>query len=470
MKRLLSYCLALPLSAVLALCGCLDDDGAPGGNADLAHNPNGGDGGTQHDMAMMNNMGGGDMSNNMGGGDMSNNMGGGDMATSHMPGAYGFGSHPMPYPSDVLHPTGSQASLDSAVEQAYDTWKGQYVKQGCGGYYVLSGGGTGAGVGDEVSEGHGYGMVITAIMAGYDPNAQTVFDGMYTFFHKFPTATHQNLMAWTVDVAGGCKPQTDSATDGDLDIGFALLLADKQWPNQGYLQKAMAVIADLKDGDMHQTTHEPTLGDWATSTDPQYNATRPSDFMLDHFRSFGNASGDATWMMGVSSVYDLIATIQTNNSPQTGLLPDFVINTTATPTPAGPNFLEGAADGDYFYNSCRVPWRVATDYLVSSDGRSKTAMQAINKWIMGHVGGDPSKILDGYTLTGGKAPGQSGPSSAFSSPFGVSAMLGSGTGNQSADQAWLDAIWSSRAINEDYYADSITMLCMIVMSGNWWSP
>jgi hypothetical protein len=87
----------------------------------------------------------------------------------------------------------------------------------------------------------------------------------------------------------------------------------------------------------------------------------------------------------------------------------------------------------------------------------------MNNWIMTETNHDPSQIRDGYTLSGGKGAGQSGPSSAFSSPFGVAAMLGT-------DQAWLDAIWSSRAINEDYYGDSITMICMIVMSGNWCTP
>jgi endo-1,4-beta-D-glucanase Y len=330
----------------------------------------------------------------------------------------------------------------------------------------LSGGGTGPDVGDEVSEGHGYGMVITALMAGYDPEARTIFDGMYTFFKEFPTTTHQNLMAWTVNVAGGCtipSMQSDSATDGDLDIAYALLLAEKQWPGNGYLQKAKDVIADLKDGDMHQTTHQPLLGDWATPGDSQYNATRPSDFMLDHFRAYGAATGDLTWSQSVDSVYSLIASMQSSFSPSTGLLPDFIVNTTSSPAPAAANFLEGPGDGQYNYNSCRVPWRVTTDYVVSSDARSKAAIQEMNAWIMNETGGDPSQILDGYTLSGGKGAGQSGPSSAFSSPFGVAAMLGT-------DQAWLDALWTSRAIDEDYYADSITMLCMIVMSGNWCVP
>jgi hypothetical protein len=40
----------------------------------------------------------------------------------------------------------------------------------------------------------------------------------------------------------------------------------------------------------------------------------------------------------------------------------------------------------------------------------------------------------------------------------------------SGNQAWLDALWTSRAINEGYFGDSITMYSMLVMSGNWWPP
>jgi endoglucanase len=407
--------------------------------------------------------GGGGTGGSGGGGGGSSGCGAQDLGTST---AYTFGSHPLAYPSDVILPTGTQAALDATTASAYDAWKSKYVKQGCGGYYVLSGGGTGTDVGDEVSEGHGYGMVITAIMAGHDPDARAIFDGMYTFFHEFPTASHANLMSWTVDVAGGCQVpsgQTDSATDGDLDIAYALLLANRQWPGGGYLQKAMAVIADVESGDLHQTTHQPLLGDWASPGDPQYDATRPSDFMLDHLRAFGAATCDATWSQSVESVYQLIAKMQTSFSPSTGLLPDFIVKTTTSPAPAAPSFLEGPADGEYSWNSCRVPWRLATDYIVSRDARAKAAIAKMNSWIMASTSHDPSQIFDGYTLSGGKGSTQSGPSAAFSSPFGVAAMLGN-------DQAWLDAIWTSRHIQEGYYADSITMLSMIVMSGNWWAP
>jgi hypothetical protein len=41
-----------------------------------------------------------------------------------------------------------------------------------------------------------------------------------------------------------------------------------------------------------------------------------------------------------------------------------------------------------------------------------------------------------------------------------------------SNQAWLDALWEEIAASapEDYYEDSIKLLSMIAVSGNWWSP
>jgi endo-1,4-beta-D-glucanase Y len=448
---------------LLFLNGCGGSSGGNGGNGGSGGNGGGvGGGGGNGGMGGGGGNGGGGGAGGAGGGG-----GGGGGPASNTPPAHGFGTHPMPYPPDVLMPSGGQAALDTAVTKAYDAWKAKYVQQGCGGYFVESGGGTGTDVGDEVSEGHGYGMIITAIMAGHDPDAQKIFNGMLAFFKKYPTDSHKNLMAWTVDTMHGCvvpaKAGNDSATDGDLDIAYALLLAEKQWPGNGYGDIAKLVIADIKGGDTNTTTFEPLLGDFTTPGDSMFNATRPSDFMLDHFRAFDTATGDQSWTKTIDNIYTLVDTMQMSFAPKTGLLPDFVINTTAMPMPAPPNFLEDVTDGEYAYNACRVPWRIATDYIVAKEPRAKTAAAKWNSWIMMTTNNDPTMIMDGYKLDGTKGSGQTGTASAFSSPFGVSAMLGS-------DQSWLDKIWSTRSISEDYFGDSITMISMIVMSGNWWTP
>ena len=57
-------------------------------------------------------------------------------------------------------------------------------------------------------------------------------------------------------------PESGSATDGDLDIAFALLLADKQWGSGGaYLAEAKKVIAAIKEKEMNAMTKLPLLAD-----------------------------------------------------------------------------------------------------------------------------------------------------------------------------------------------------------------
>ncbi len=73
---------------------------------------------------------------------------------------------------------------------------------------------------------------------------------------------------------------------------------------------------------------------------------------------------------------------------------------------------------------------------------------------------------------GSLAPGDShGPSLAFSAPFAVAAMT------DAADQAWLDALWNFTVVQDhevdqgdDYYGNTIKVIDMIIMSGNWWEP
>ena len=42
---------------------------------------------------------------------------------------------------------------------------------------------------------------------------------------------------------------------------------------------------------------------------------------------------------------------------------------------------------------------------------------------------------------------------------------------EAANQAWLNALYDSvRAQHEDYYEDSVALLCLLAMSGNFWDP
>jgi endo-1,4-beta-D-glucanase Y len=392
------------------------------------------------------------------------------------------GSPKRPFPQHTAYAPGTikpnqhtQDELDAAVQKAYRAWKQAYLKSGCGAgrFYVDPGqdvGGSGSKRSISISEGHGYGMVITALMAGADPDAKGIFDGMYAFFRDHPSSGSRDLMAWKQ--LEGCQnvdPRgTSSAADGDMDIAYALLLADGQWGSGGsinYRQEAIKVIGALKDKAVNLRTHTILLGDWVSAGDTQhYYGTRSSDFMLEHLRAYAAATGDAEWTRVADRGYELIDAMQRQYSAATGLLPDFIQQLDAKPQPARPRFLESDTDGQYAYNACRTPWRIATDYLLAGDSRALKALQPINTWLRAATGGDPLRIYGGYKLDGTPTVNYYEP--AFAAPFGVGAMVGA------ENQKWLNAVWDQLASSPSnrYYGDTLRMQALIVMSGNWWSP
>ncbi|MFU1793732.1 glycosyl hydrolase family 8 [Paenibacillus azoreducens] len=385
-----------------------------------------------------------------------------------IPAGFAFASPNKPFPQHTTYTSGtikpnnvSQSTMDSAVQSKWDSWKSAYLKPaGTGKYYVKY-----QSNGDTVSEAHGYGMLATVLMAGYDSNAQVYFDGLYKYYKEHPSDNNPYLMAWKQNSSFQNIEGADSATDGDMDIAYSLLLADKQWGSSGsinYLQAAKDMINAIMQSDVNQAQWTLRLGDWAT--DSKYkDATRPSDFMLNHMKGFQAATGDSRWNNVIDKTYTIINSIYNNYSSSTGLLPDFVVLSGGAYKPAPADFLEGANDGNYEYNSCRTPWRITTDYLITGDNRALNQLNQMNTWIKGKVSSNPSSVKDGYKLNGSVVGSYN--SGAFYAPFGVSAMT------SSANQSWLNSVWSKTAgsSNEGYYEDSIKLFSMIMMSGNWWT-
>ncbi|OAB47597.1 glycosyl hydrolase family 8 [Paenibacillus antarcticus] len=404
-----------------------------------------------------------------------------------------------PFPQHTSLATGSikpnhqpQTQIDATVARLFDDWKKKYLKSNPhlkpsdpAQYYVWYADGDWFEKEHDdildvdydaitVSEAHGYGMLITAYLAGHDPEAKSYFDGLYRYFRAHPSSINPDLMAWRqgdtgqdiIDVQG-----VDSATDGDMDIAYALLLADSQWGSSGainYLAEAKKVINAIMESDVNHSEWTLKLADWVDDSDPKYGtATRPSDFMLQHLRDFRNVTGDRNWDLVIDKTYSITQELYTNFSPNAGLLPDFVEKKDGKYVPAEPEFLESETDGDYSYNSSRTPWRIGTDYLVSGDARAKGQLNKLTDWVRKQTNDDPSKILAGYKLDGSE-PLEEYSDNSFSAPMMVAAML------DPKNQDWLNRLWDHNAklsTDEDvYFGNTLRLLSMMVVSGNWWSP
>src|SRR5262249_44539187 len=147
-----------------------------------------------------------------------------------------------------------------------------------------------------------------------------------------------------------------------------------------------------------------------------------SDFMPDHLSSFATALG-GDWSHLLDGEYSTFAAVQMHLSPSTGLIPDFILHPAGSVAAAPGGFLEGANDGAYSYNSCRVPWRLAMGAITGGDTRSHDLTQNINTWIQSKTGGDPNQIMAGYQLNGNVISGIDYNDLAFTAPFGVGAMV-----------------------------------------------
>lgn len=387
--------------------------------------------------------------------------------------AYPFPQHLLYAPGSIQPSNFTQAQLDTDVRAFYDYWKQNYVEAAGSTAdgrprYRIAFGKSGAGANATVSEGQGYGMLILPLMAGHDPAAREIFDGLYEFAKAHPSPGESRLMDWKVPRDPGAGGS--SAFDGDADIAYGLALAHAQWGSAGTVNYAAAAnswLAGILAATIGQTSRLPTLGDWASPTSSRQYEPRSSDLMPGHFRAWARFTHDPVWDTVAANSSAVAIAIQTNYSPLTGLLPDFMVgaNPASAVDPAPAGFLEGANDGHYYYNAGRVPWRFGTDALLNNNAASKALASKIATWMKTKTGGNAANIRAGYKLDGSNISGNDYFSTFFAAPMGVAAML------DPANQAWLNSIYSGvRTKHEDYFEDSVNLLCLLVMSGNFWDP
>jgi endo-1,4-beta-D-glucanase Y len=383
-----------------------------------------------------------------------------------------------PFPQHVIYAAGSirpghrtQAQLDDDVRAFYTQWKSEFLKPAGSNpagqvRYRVAFGKKGKKVERTVSEGQGYGMVIVALMAGHDPDARMIFEGLHDFALAYPSTKDGRLMTWEVPVGKGA----DNAFDGDADIAYALLLAHAQWGSAGRVDYATAArnrLAGILTSTIGPQSRLPMLGDWVVSDGAKANQYTPrsSDFMPGHFRAWARFAGDPVWNAVASNSSSVISSVQANFSPHTGLLPDFMVDAKTAPKPAPAKFLEDVRDGDYYYNAGRVPWRLGVDALLNGDATSAEQARKMSAWAMKATAGNPQNLRSGYRLDGTPLEGSDYFTTFFAAPIGVAAML------DARNQSWLNALYDRvRTTHEDYFEDSIALQCLLVMSGNYWDP
>jgi MYXO-CTERM domain-containing protein len=355
-------------------------------------------------------------------------------------------THPFPTSAHYAHGFIPPAATAAAAMSSYTSWKSKYLLNDCGnGYYRVD---NATGDGSTFSEGQGYGMVLTAYFGD-----KTQFDGLWSFAQKNNNSA--GLMGWHVTCSGFTTSDggNGSATDGDTDIGFALIVAAAQWGGT-YEQMAKTYLATLKSVEF--TTCSPTgrnmpnAGNWDTNNGVGggCTASNTSYWMPGYYRVFQQVTGDTYWGKAADDVVDLYNLAA---NPTTGIIVNEVDQNGV-----------GVAGQTYDYNSCRIPWRAVLDYLWNGTAGAAQATTKITTWA-NSVG--IMNIVDGYNANG-TATGQYTGLNEWVGGFTAGAMSNS----QSLVNSFATYFVSIDNDNGTYYGASLRTLYLLELSGNEWNP
>jgi len=408
---------------------------------------------------------------------------------------------PLNFPYGVNYPNGirpsnfTQAQQNTDVQSMWQAWRNVYLTAngaGPNGMRVYKP----TENGESVSEGIGYGMLISAYMATTSNSGKSDFDGLFRYYRSKPQLLNGSgigLMAWRI-AASGSVIDNYVAPDGDIDAAYALLVADKKWGSFGeinYKIEAVAIINNLmKWAVLNRGANDSNLMYRAAITvlnrvEQGADYTMSSYQIVSYFKQFKEAAGDARWDKVLRAGYKFHDYFHKAN-PTNGSLTPFTFLT----QPGSNQYLKGVRGYSYGYDASRLPWRLGMDYLwngYTNSNFAKLTHTGINgnlpkdmptrnaKWFETITGGNPQTAMVSYELGGGTSPG-----AYRAGQRNLGSAMAVGAMTDGSNQAWLNTLYAwmrqqvpgqtfssgGITVQPEYYADTVLMVCMIAVTSN----
>lgn len=359
-------------------------------------------------------------------------------------------SQTQPFPANKTYSNGLMATSKNSqdVTDSYAIWKTNFVENCTNGRYRVK-------FDDRsqtVSEGIGYGMLLSAFMAD-----KTLFDGLWLYYKD--NVNGNGVMNWKINGCSGTIGQ-NGATDAELDVAFALIVADYQWASAGtinYKNDAQLLIDAIKTHEVEANTFVLKPGDAFGGS----SLTSPCYFSPGYYRAFGAFTNDISfWNSVASKAYTVINSNLTQNNAAGGLVSDWCEASGNYSSQASGYANQGRL---YSYDAARTPWRIVVDYLWYGSTDAKAYAKKSSDFVRVTLGGT-ANIKDGYNQNG-TASGQ-WHNGTFVGAFACAAMGGD-------DQAHLDASYTDlKNLNEpdSYFNHTLKTLYLLALTGNFYLP
>lgn len=316
---------------------------------------------------------------------------------------------------------------------------------------------------NTVSEGIGYGMLITYFMKDWEK-----FNRLFKYYQAYPVSALDGLffMKWMVkgdEFKGGFSADATggSATDADLDVMTALFLAYGETGNVEYLNYAKGIAGAIYSTEVNPTTHLFMPGNDGLHMNDGY-VYNTSYFSLVGIRLAikYDTERSAAWQQVLDATYAYMLKVQAAGN---GLWPDWS-NADGIPTNPENNSSTGKLCDYFGLEGVRIPLRVMWDYNWFGDDRAKTLAETAGNFAFTSTAGDITKTLIKYIYQGEQPKaGQGGAHfrGAFCSLWTVNATLSAYT------PACNDVILNTpfKTTNSLYFEPSMQLLYSLFLNG-----
>jgi endo-1,4-beta-D-glucanase Y len=373
-----------------------------------------------------------------------------------------------PFPSTNLDPARfkTDALTTFEIQDLYNKWRDDVIVA-CGNDVRVQY--TENNPQDTRSEGIGYGMVIAAYMGD-----QQTFEGLWSYYQRF---SQGGLMDWLVN---DCNTRGDqgSAADADIDAALALIVADKQFPNQGYGTDAVTLLNAVRTRLVEPANRG---GNCNGILLPGSNYTgcgcvNPSYIPPGYYVAYAavDTQQAAAWNNARTTSYTLLAAAQND---QTGFVPAWSTSTGSTQLQNCAFQVAGGGNSDeYQSDAARTPWRVATDYMWTGDTRAEQFLQVMAGYAASQL--PLVRIVDRYNLQGTPIGENVDTAAGRRGSFHMGGFATAMTASSQEDLDRFTAAWNSiyRAgdVNANgtlrAYNGSLALLYGLLVSGAMWNP
>jgi len=329
--------------------------------------------------------------------------------------------------SGEWHAYRPQNIFKGQLDTEYDNWKARHLVSCSDGSSDVQ-----MRPGESVSEATAYGMLIAVSMGDKE-----LFDRLLRGFEK--RKNPRGMMSWRFAVCGDSW-QEGAATDADLDIAMALIIADRKWGS--YRQIAEPLITALMQYGTSQCNGLLILrpGDnWGGCQDQVDQRLNPSYFAPAYYEVFAKFLPNQAdfWTDLIVDSYRLLDQYQQFFG---GLVPDW-------------SYANGALAGPYGYEACRVPWRMATDFAWHNRDEAKKVLDGIHFYVESN--GGPGNATDQKN-------------SCFIGGFALTATAKSQQSTDQWYQEWITSIPQSpdgMVGDNPYYQGTLRVLYLLLASG-----